>query len=109
MSSGGAVWADVWCEKLSPASPIDLDWFRRRRKDMQSKGVGTALLEAVIDRGKDHWGLRRLGLVVWAYNSPAIRLYEKHGFEHEGQFKDYVRSGASFKNALAMARLFPEN
>lgn len=78
------------------------------REDMQCKGVCTALLEAVIDRGRDHWGLRRLGLVVWADNLPAIRLYERHGFEPEGLLKDYVRSGARFKNALAMARLFPE-
>ncbi|SLN69988.1 putative acetyltransferase YhhY [Roseovarius albus] len=78
------------------------------REDMQSQGVCTALLEAIVELCRDHWGLRRLGLIVWSDNTLAIKLYEANGFRHEGVLKDYVRSGAIYKDAHAMARIFPK-
>ncbi len=73
--------------------------------DMQSRGVATGLLAAVIDLADSHWGLRRLSLLVWADNEPAIRLYERFGFEREGVQRDFVRSGTRFLDAVAMARI----
>ena len=69
------------------------------------RGVGTALMAAVIDLA-DRWlNLKRLELEVWVDNAPAIALYEKFGFEREGLLRaEGFRDGA-YADSLAMARL----
>lgn len=49
----------------------------------QRRGIGTILLEMIIEIAKI-LQLRRLELTVVKENIPAIRLYEKLGFEKEG-------------------------
>ncbi len=69
------------------------------------RGVGTALMAAMIDLA-DRWlNLKRLQLQVWVDNAPAIALYEKFGFEREGVLRaEGFRDGA-YVDALAMARV----
>ena len=69
------------------------------------RGVGTALLGAVVELA-DRWlNLKRLELDVWVDNAPAIALYEKFGFEREGLKRaEGFRDGA-FVDALMMARI----
>jgi len=69
------------------------------------RGVGSALMAAVVELA-DRWlNLKRLELQVWADNAPAIALYEKFGFEREGLLRaEGFRDGA-FADSLAMARL----
>lgn len=49
------------------------------------QGIGTALLRAIIDVAERLLGLRRLELMVYADNAPALALYRRHGFSQEGQ------------------------
>jgi hypothetical protein len=51
-------------------------------------------------------GLRRVQLTVFGDNDPAIKLYRRFGFEIEGRHRDFVRRGASFVDALTMAKLY---
>ncbi|MCY1127569.1 GNAT family N-acetyltransferase [Frigidibacter sp. RF13] len=75
------------------------------RDDFQGQGCGTALLSAVVDHA-DRWlTLTRLELTVWADNEPAVRLYERHGFEREGLGRAYAYRDGRFVDALFMARL----
>ena len=69
------------------------------------KGVGTALMGAVVDLA-DRWlNLKRLELQVWVDNAPAIALYGKFGFEREGLLRaEGFRNGA-YVDSLIMARL----
>ena len=46
----------------------------------RGKGVGKALMRGVLDVARER-GLRELWLEVLVQNEPAIRLYEKLGFE----------------------------
>ena len=46
----------------------------------RGKGIGEALMRAAIDEARSH-GLRELWLEVLFPNEPALRLYEKLGFE----------------------------
>lgn len=69
------------------------------------KGVGRALLDALIDLGENWLGLRRLELTVYADNDAAIRLYESCGFRREGLHRDYAFRAGRFVDALCMARL----
>lgn len=58
-------------------------------EDMRGNGIGRALLETFIDWVEKHPSLKRIELHVHSDNGPAIKLYEKCGFEREG-----VRKGA---------------
>src|SRR5512135_2153097 len=54
------------------------------RDDWQGKGVGTALMQAMIDMADKWLNLSRLELDVYTDNEPAIKLYRKFGFTIEG-------------------------
>jgi L-phenylalanine/L-methionine N-acetyltransferase len=70
----------------------------------QGRGVGAALLSALLDL-TDRWlNVRRMELTVFADNAPAIALYERFGFEREGVLRDYALRDGVFVDALAMAR-----
>ncbi|MFC6338789.1 GNAT family N-acetyltransferase [Pseudomonas sp. CCM 7891] len=71
----------------------------------QGKGVGTRLLEAVLDVADNWMNLRRVELTVYVDNEPAQALYRKFGFEIEGRLRDYAVRDGVFVDALAMARL----
>ena len=74
------------------------------RWDCQGQGIGTALLEAVLDLADNWLMLRRVELEVYADNGGAIRLYERLGFETEGCKREAaVKAGASV-DTLVMAR-----
>ncbi|MEM1276487.1 MAG: GNAT family N-acetyltransferase [Pseudomonadota bacterium] len=71
------------------------------------RGIGTALLGALIDLADKWLGLVRLQLDVNADNARAIALYERAGFEHEGKLRgDVLRDGVLVDSHL-MARLRP--
>jgi putative acetyltransferase len=71
------------------------------------RGAGTALMAALIDLA-DRWlNLGRIELTVWADNDPAIRLYERFGFEREGLLRAYAWRDGEYVDALTMARLRP--
>jgi putative acetyltransferase len=94
---------------------LGLDRFEGRRShaaafgmavhdDYTGRGVGSALMQAMIDHA-DRWlGLKRLELTVWTDNHRAIALYERFGFEREGVLRDYALRDGVFVDALAMAR-----
>jgi putative acetyltransferase len=69
------------------------------------RGVGGALLEALIDSADNWLGIRRLQLTVYVDNAPAIRLYTRRGFEVEGTHRAYALRDGRYVDAHAMARL----
>jgi putative acetyltransferase len=73
--------------------------------DFQGRGIGSALVAALIEVADNWLNLRRLELSVYVDNEPAIRLYNKFGFVIEGTRRaDAFRDGA-FVDSHAMARL----
>ncbi|HEU0178784.1 MAG TPA: GNAT family N-acetyltransferase [Blastocatellia bacterium] len=75
------------------------------RDDWQGKGVGTAMMQAVIDLA-DRWlNLTRIELTVFTDNEPAIALYRKFGFEIEGTHRKFAFRDGEFVDAHAMARV----
>jgi putative acetyltransferase len=71
----------------------------------QGRGVGTALLAALLDVADNWWQVTRVTLEVYADNAPAIALYEKFGFEVEGRMRGDAFRDGSYVDSLAMARL----
>jgi putative acetyltransferase len=60
------------------------------RDDWQGKGVGAAIMRAVIDLADKWLNLTRIELTVFTDNEPAIALYRKFGFEIEGTLRKYA-------------------
>lgn len=75
------------------------------RDDWQGKGVGTALMQAVVDLADKWLNLSRLELDVYTDNEPAIRLYQKFGFTVEGTAIHYAFRDGQFVDVYLMARL----
>lgn len=75
------------------------------RTDCQEQGVGTNLLEAVLDLADNWLMLRRVELEVYADNQRAVRLYERFGFETEGRKRQAAVKHGAYVDELLMARL----
>ncbi|WP_374472801.1 GNAT family N-acetyltransferase [Phenylobacterium sp.] len=69
------------------------------------RGVGSALMAAVVELAERWWNIKRLELHVYADNLPAIALYERFGFEREGLMRAYAWRDGEYVDSLAMARL----
>ncbi|MBV8859873.1 MAG: GNAT family N-acetyltransferase [Acidobacteria bacterium] len=74
-------------------------------EEWQGKGVGTALMRAGLDLADNWLNLTRLELEVYTDNEPAIRLYERFGFEREGLLRRHAYRDGRFVDAYVMARL----
>lgn len=69
------------------------------------RGVGSALLQGLIDCADASLGLRRIDLTVFADNAPAIALYRKFGFVEEGRSRGFAMRDGILADVLHMARL----
>ena len=61
-------------------------------KEWRNAGLGTALLNKGIEWAKQNPQLEILWLQVFAQNTPAVRIYEKAGFEVNGIQKRFFKS-----------------
>ncbi|SDH13048.1 GNAT family N-acetyltransferase [Paraburkholderia phenazinium] len=73
--------------------------------DFQGRGVGTALLGALVECADLALGLRRLELTVFVDNAAAIALYRRFGFVEEGRSRGYAMRDGLLADVLHMARL----
>jgi L-phenylalanine/L-methionine N-acetyltransferase len=73
----------------------------------QGRGVGSALMQALIDYADNWLGIVRIELGVYADNLRAQALYRKFGFELEGRQRAYALRDGQFVDSLLMARLHP--
>lgn len=56
-------------------------------------GVGTALLECLLEWAKANALIEKVGLAVFSGNLPAIALYQKFGFREEGRQLRQIKLG----------------
>lgn len=74
----------------------------------QGLGVGTKLMEAILDLADNWYNLKRVELQVYADNAGAIHLYEKLGFQIEGRHTAYAFREGCYVDAVTMARIRPD-
>lgn len=79
------------------------------RDDMQGKGVGSALMAAIIDLADNWLNLTRLELHVYTDNAAGLALYKKFGFEIEGTHRRYAFRNGEYIDSYSMARLRQES
>ena len=75
------------------------------RRDFQGKGVGSALMKALVDLADGWLNVTRLELTVYTDNAGAIALYRKFGFEVEGTHVAYALRDGRYVDAHCMARV----
>jgi RimJ/RimL family protein N-acetyltransferase len=88
----------------------NIDWVARRGElhvligdsAQRNKGFGEQAVRRLIRHAFDTLGLRRLHLEVLADNRPAMRLYEKCGFEGEGTLRRHAFKRGQWKDVLVM-------
>ncbi|OHV84184.1 GNAT family N-acetyltransferase [Rhizobium sp. LCM 4573] len=73
--------------------------------DFRGRGIGSALLSALLETADNWLNLRRIELTVFTDNQPAIRLYEKLGFAKEGHLREFAFRDGGYVDAYSMARL----
>jgi RimJ/RimL family protein N-acetyltransferase len=66
------------------------------------RGVGRALLEQAVAWAGGA-GVAKIELHVFPWNEPALRLYERFGFEREGLRRRHYRRGDEYVDAVLMA------
>ncbi len=74
-------------------------------KAYRNRGVGRALIEALIQYAQSNEHLSRLELEVLEINKFAIQLYETMHFRHEGRKRAAVRVNGKFVDVLTLALL----
>lgn len=72
---------------------------------LHGRGIGRALMEALLDLADNHLGLVRVELEVFADNARAIHLYETLGFRTEGRKRKAVLRRGEFIDVLVMGRI----
>jgi L-phenylalanine/L-methionine N-acetyltransferase len=75
------------------------------RADSVGQGIGRSLTEALIDLAENWLNLRRLSLIVFSDNQPAIHLYQSLGFEIEGTMRRFGYGNGAWMDAIMMGRL----
>jgi putative acetyltransferase len=75
------------------------------RDDWQGKGVGSALMAAMVGLADNWLNLVRIELTVYADNAAAVGLYQKFGFAIEGTLRRYAFRDGVYVDAYTMARV----
>jgi len=73
----------------------------------RGKGIGGRLLAACISKAKMN-GITRITLEVRADNQPAIKLYERAGFEREAVKRKALLFDGKYYDALQMCLIWDE-
>lgn len=72
---------------------------------MRGRGIGLALITWLSELAFDLLGLHRLELVVFSFNQPARRCYERAGFREEGRARHARRASDGYWDLIYMALL----
>ncbi|CAI2451659.1 Spermine/spermidine acetyltransferase [Serratia ficaria] len=70
----------------------------------QGQGIGSSLMQAMIDICDSWAAIERIELTVFTDNQAAIALYRKFGFEIEGTSRRYAMRDGVLVDAYHMAR-----
>lgn len=97
-----------WCDII----PFEMEGYRHVgqlgmgvAKGCRGNGLGSQLLKAALDAARSY-GLERVALVAYSDNKPAIKLYETHGFCHEGLKRKARKVDGHYQDVTLMALLF---
>jgi ribosomal protein S18 acetylase RimI-like enzyme len=70
--------------------------------EFRGRGLGGALVRKLLTSAQA-MGLKRVQLTVRSDNRRAVKLYERLGFQHEGEMRMAIHIDGLYKNSLMMA------
>lgn len=73
--------------------------------DQRNKGIGAEAIRLVCNYAFDVLNLKQLYANILEDNLGSIHLFEKLGFEKVGLKKNWIRSGAIFKNEFLLQKI----
>lgn len=74
-------------------------------EEHQKCGVGSKLLEAMLDLAINWLAVRRVELEVYTDNEQAVELYKKFGFNIEGTALQYAFKNGVYADVHLMAKV----
>ena len=97
---------------LTDISPINMNgglFIMIGEKDYHRKGIGTEATNFITDFAFKELGLHQVWLYVCEENLPAIKLYEKCGFEKEGLLRDMWKIKGKYYGEIVMVKFNPKD
>lgn len=76
--------------------------------DYQGKGYGSEVMLITMRYGFEQFNLNKINLNVMGFNTRAIRLYEKLGFQHEARRREFLFHDGRMFDSLQMGILRSE-
>jgi RimJ/RimL family protein N-acetyltransferase len=76
--------------------------------DDRHRGYGSEAIALLLRYAFEDRGLNRIGLSAFDFNREAIAAYEKLGFVVEGRFRQAIKRGSGFHDAILMSILKTE-
>jgi ribosomal-protein-alanine N-acetyltransferase len=88
----------------------NFDWVSRTcelglligNKNYWCKGIGYEVCKLALDYAFTDLNIRKVSLAVYENNPAAIKLYEKLGFQKEGQLRSHIFEGGKYFDKLYM-------
>ena len=77
-------------------------------KEYHNKGIGTEVVKLALDFCFEKLGMHKVFLDVLEHNKPAIKIYEKNGFETEGIQRDQVFKDGNYYDIRIMGIINPK-
>ncbi|MGP4077919.1 GNAT family N-acetyltransferase [Halobacillus sp. K22] len=74
----------------------------------QNRGIGEQMIQEMTAIAFQELKLHKVALGVFDFNQPAIRCYEKAGFQKDGLLRDHRKVNGSFWNLMEMSLLRTE-
>ncbi len=72
-------------------------------KEYRGDGMGSAMLEYVMNWARETPGIRKIVLGVWSTNIGALALYNKFGFHIEGCHRNIAKINGKYADEVLMA------
>ena len=72
--------------------------------EMRGKGLGEDVLRIIFEYTFEILNLRKIILMVTSSNLPAIKLYERMGFNSEGILKEHTHVRGEYVDVLVMSK-----
>lgn len=77
-------------------------------KAHRGKGIAEDMLKQILKFGFVDLKLRRIDLRVYAFNTPAVKCYEKLGFVKEGNIRQFTKFEDEYWDVLLYSMLAGE-
>jgi RimJ/RimL family protein N-acetyltransferase len=74
-------------------------------EELRGKGLAPSIVNKLLSIAFEQFGLHKVSLAVYDFNTPALKLYQKMGFRKEGLIREASRIGDDYWSYYEMSIL----